>query len=562
MKNIEFAKPSYAAWQGEALKALKGKPFESLLTKTNEGITIEPLYTQEQLIEKMGAELEQQVSTIRSFQQTATFQLAQQLYAETSEAFFAQLENGLQRGNEVITIDSRVSFDWTEDVLTKLSAYLLNHPFKLMVTNASDPLLKVFDVLKEEQCQIVKGFIVAQEAISYDHLPNVRSIGADTTVYHYEGANAVQELAYALALAAKEATKLQDFEAFTKKFYVSFAVDTQFFTEIAKLRAFKVLWKAFTSAYGVSTTMRVPIVAETSLRSFSKLDSYVNLLRAGNEALAAFIGGIDVLTVHPHDILTQPTEQSVRIARNVSLVLTEETTISKVKDPAGGAYFIESLTADLVKAAWALFLEIEAAGGFDVYTASGQLTQEVEAVHQARLQAVQTRKHSLIGTNIYANPADVLTQATNPLYSHMKRVAEPFEQLRAEMTAAQVKTAILTAGTFKNAKPRVDFVTGFLHTVGLVPEHSVPMETVGEAIAWLQSVQANYVVIAGNDEDTKAMLDAILAAKPAHILVDVAGKFKEQEAQWQAQGLNGFIFAGQNIIEKLTNVLVRVKEVQ
>lgn len=79
----------------------------------------------------------------------------------------------------------------------------------------------------------------------------MRSIGADITVYHNQGANAVQELAYALAFAAKYAEQEESFEAFAKRFYVSFAIDTQFFTEIAKLRAFKVLWKAFSSAYGI-----------------------------------------------------------------------------------------------------------------------------------------------------------------------------------------------------------------------------------------------------------------------------------------------------------------------
>ena len=89
------------------------------------------------------------------------------------------------------------------------------------------------------------------------------------------------------------------------------------------------LWKAFTSAYGVEENIPVPIIAETSLRSFSKYDVYVNLLRAGNEAFAAVIGGVDVVTVHPHDVLTKPTDQSIRIARNVVLVLKEESYVAE-----------------------------------------------------------------------------------------------------------------------------------------------------------------------------------------------------------------------------------------
>lgn len=562
MKNIEFEIPAYSDWQDAAIKALKGKPFESLFTKTNEGVTLQPLYTQESLVAKLGEELDLQVATIRSLQNDQVFQVAQQIHADSSEAFFAQLEDSLARGNEVITIDSRVSFAWTEEVLVKLASYFSEYSFKITIENSKDPLLAVFDNIPVDQQEAIKGYIISKDPITLTAFPNVRSVSADTIVYHNEGANAVQELAYALALAAKFAEQEESFEAFSKKFFVSFAIDTQFFTEIAKLRAFKVLWKAFSSAYGVTDHVKIPTVAETSLRSFSKLDVYVNLLRSSNEALSGLIGGADLFTVHPHDVLTKPTDQSIRIARNVSLILREETNVLKVKDPAGGSYFIESLTADFVKEAWALFLDIQAAGGIDEYTASGKLAEEVEASYQKRIKAAQTRKQSLIGTNIYANPADILEQDTNPLFADIKRIAAPFEDLRADMTAADVKTGILALGSLKSSKPRADFVAGFLNTVGLVPEKSEPVTTVEEAVAWLKATEAKYVVIAGNDDDTKAFVSAILAEKPANVLVDVAGKFKDEEEAWLANGLNGFIFAGQNIIEKLQSVFASMKEVQ
>ncbi|WP_369436166.1 methylmalonyl-CoA mutase family protein [Lysinibacillus fusiformis] len=562
MKNIEFEKPSYSEWQDAAIKALKGKPFESLLTKTSEGITLEPLYTQESLVAKLGDELDKQVATIRSLQNSQVFRVAQQVYADTSEAFFTQLDDSLARGNELVTVDSRVNFEWTDEVVAQLATYFSEYSFKITLKKANDPLLAVFDKIAADKREAVTGFVVSQNPITLADFPNVRTYVADTVVYHNEGANAVQELAYALATATKYADQEENFETFSKKFYVSFAVDTQFFTEIAKLRAFKVLWKAFTSAYGITENVKIPTVVETSLRSFSQLDVYVNLLRAANEALSGLIGGADVFTVHPHDALTKPTEQSVRIARNVSLVLKEETNVLKITDPAGGSYFIESLTADFVKEAWALFLEIEAAGGIDAYTASGKLATELDASYQARLKASQTRKQSLIGTNIYANPADVLENETNPLFAEIKRIAVPFEQLRAEMTAADVKTGILALGSLKSSKPRADFVSGFLNTVGLVPEKSEPVATAEEALAWLTATEAKYIVIAANDDNTKELVPAILAGKPADVIVDVAGKFKDEEEAWLANGLNGFIFAGQNIIEKLNSVFVSMKEVQ
>src|SRR5699024_927796 len=147
----------------------------------------------------------------------------------------------------------------------------------------------------------------------------------------------------------------RSFTQFENKFFARFAIDTQFFMEIAKLRAFRILWQTFAEAYGHDKASRVPVISETSLRSFSKLDPYVNLLRAGNEAFAAVLGGTDVLTVHPHDVLTGVTSSSLRLARNVQLVIKEETLVNKVVDPAGGSYFLETIKKQLVEKAWDFF---------------------------------------------------------------------------------------------------------------------------------------------------------------------------------------------------------------
>ena len=131
--------------------------------------------------------------------------------------------------------------------------------------------------------------------------------------------------------------------------------------EIAKIRAFRILWKALGKSFGETTVAHIPILTETSLRTYSKLDPYVNLLRAGNEAFSAVLGGADVITVHPHNVLTGPTPASIRYARNVQLVIKNETLVDKVIDPSGGSYFIETLTNELVEKAWKLFVEIDAA---------------------------------------------------------------------------------------------------------------------------------------------------------------------------------------------------------
>ncbi|MER2106675.1 MAG: methylmalonyl-CoA mutase family protein [Solibacillus sp.] len=557
MKEIEFPVASYTEWQEQAVKALKGKPFESLFTKTIENITLEPLYTKESLLEKLGDQLEKQVATVRHLTKEATFGVAQQIVGDTADAFIANLEESLARGNDVITIDSAVAFTWDEPVIAKLAALLSENSFKIAVTNANDPLLAVFEGIDAAKRADVTGLIVSPSPITLADYPNVRTFAANTVAYHNDGANATQELAIALSLAAKQANEASDFDAFAAKFFVNFAVDTQFFTEIAKLRAFKVLWNAFTAAYG-KEAQAVPVAVETSVRSFSKLDVYVNLLRAGNEAFSAAIGGADLITVHPHDILTKVSDQSVRIARNVLLVTKEESHVLNVLDPAGGSYFVESLTADLVKDAWALFLDIERAGGIDAYDIATPIAQ----VHAERIAAAEKRKTVLVGTNNYADPTETVPAEENAQFADVKRLAIPFENLRKEFAANPVKTAILTFGELKNFKARADFVAGVFATAGVVPTQSEAFTSVEEAKAWLNNSDFDYVCVAATDEDTKEIVPALLDGKRATVILDAAGRYKEEADAWTAAGLNGFVFAGQNLVEKLQSVATGAKEVQ
>lgn len=559
MKDIQFPAVSYDEWKEQAIKALKGKPFETLFTNTIEGVTLQPLYTKEMLVDKLDVQLEQQISTIRSLKASDTFNIAQQIYGETSEQFFSSLQASIEKGNDCITINSRVSFSWNDENLTKLARFLSENSFKIFVENENDPILNVFSKIDNPN---IEGFVLSNEPISSINFEKVKTAAANLVPYHNDGANAVQELAIALALANKYAQSVGDFEKFTAQFFVNFAIDTDFFSEIAKLRAFKVMWKAFSQAYEMEEATKIPVLAESSLRSYTKADEFVNLLRAGNEAFAALIGGADYFTVHPHDCLTKPNDKSIRIARNVALVLKEESYVENVLDASGGSYFIETLTAEYVEKAWALFLDIEKAGGIEAYTHSGELQSDIDKVYKNRVKAVATRNHSLIGTNIYANPNDEVPADTHAHFADIKRLAIPFENLRVNYKNLQPKIAILTYGKLKDFKPRADFVEGFIATVGIVPEKSGELQSVEEAIAWLENANYNYVVIAAKDEDTRLLVPSILESKPEGLLLDAAGKFKEEQEEWLGKGLNGFIFAGQNIVDKLSEILESLKEVQ
>lgn len=539
MKSVQFAAPTFEEWKETAEKTLKSKPFNTLVTKTAEGIDLQPLYTKQDAV--------QQRVTKPAFGWT----IAQLVSAGQADLFLQQAEESLERGNEAIAYSGVNPFDWSEEQLQQLAQLLVEHPVLFTGIQKNDPILQAFTYVKEEQRDAVKGIFISSEAQLPETFTKVRTAGADLWDVHHEGADAVTELALALAKAAQLAEQAESFEAFTESFYVRFAADTHFFMEIAKFRAFRVLWKLFNEAYGREQVKQVPLLAVTSLRSYSKLDPYVNLLRGGNAAFSAVLGGADWLTVLPHDVLTGSTVASSRYARNIQLILKEETHINHVLDPAGGSYFIESLTADLVREAWSRFLTVEEDGGYDAFVQSGALQQ----LFAEREKEIANGRKTLIGTNVYAELTDV--DFTNGLL--VQRLAEPFEALRAKDKATLPKAALLNFGALKDYKPRADFVSGFLAVGGMEALWSPSFESIEQALNWISQEQPDYAVICSAAGEAEQIITDFLASYTGSAVIDAAGKYDaELSEKWKEDGLNGFVSAGQDKISKL-NAIAAIK---
>lgn len=379
------------------------------------------------------------------------------------------------------------------------------------------------ELTKEQQDQIhkVQQVWVSEEVKATE--PGT-SVELDTRSWHKHGADAVTELVVFLLEAHKKA------EAGSTPQKVAFSVDTQFFMEIAKLRAARVLWSAFLHARNLETTPLV-IVAETSLRSYSLYDSMVNLLRSANSAFSAVLGGANEVAVYPFDYLTGETELSKRLAANILEIIEHETFVSAVQDPAAGAYAIESLTDQLSEKAWKAFSELSEK------TEEQQnewLQMQSTKSFENQLQAVAKRKQALIGTTIYANPADAVAKVTQD--NGYKRLAEPFEELRAFLQPLTDKVAIVQAGDYKASKPRVDFCKGVLSAFGWD----------ATVISPAQMNEYMYVVIAGTDEAISKVVAETTDAPP---LVDLAGKHPDFE-NFQSNGVTGTIHLGQSLLEK------------
>lgn len=552
MQQTNFEEKTYEEWQEIAIKSLRGLPFDKLITKTIEGIDLYPLYTKQ-------SERLESLNPIREAKQQIGWTIAQQQYATDANDYIERLKESIARGNEAIVYDGSNAIEWNEEALDELSTYITKYPLYFFNVSENDLIINIFEKVNKENREKISGVVeVEGESALLEGFTHIRTTGADTTKAHHLGADAVTELSLALARATEEVNEAGSFSRLSELFFVRFAVDTHFFMEIAKLRAFRVLWEALSLAYGEEKTTYIPLITETSQRSYSMVDPYVNLLRAGNSAFSAILGGTDVLTVHPHDVLTNPAQTSIRLARNIQLVIREETLVTEVLDPSGGSYFIESLTKKLVEKAWALFVEIEAFGGYTKYVNSEFYKNRIDELHKTRINAIAEGKHSLVGTSVYAD-----LSANDQIESNSTitgRVAEPFEKFQLAFKEKQPKIALLTFGALKDFKARADFVSGFFATAGLETVWSPAFETVEEALDWVDQEKLDYAIICATNERTEEIVGPFLEGISTQLVIDVAGKFKEaQSKEWVNKGLDGFIYQGLNKLEKFADVLHRWK---
>ena len=244
-------------------------------------------------------------------------------------------------------------------------------------------------------------------------LPQFRAVSVDGRVYHDAGVAAVQELACTLGALTERLARgtEQGLSPSTMlgNLQIIVPISTSYFAEVGKLRALRLLVPQVVSAFADEAGRDVDFApgdlvvhAETSRRTATIYDPHVNMLRATTEAMAATVGGCDILTVHPYDAsLRPPDDFGLRIARNTQLILEHEAHFDQVADPAAGSYYVETLTDQLAQRAWDQFQEIEAEGGIIDALRSGTLQQQIAETPRERRDAIDEREHVLVGTTHY-----------------------------------------------------------------------------------------------------------------------------------------------------------------
>lgn len=402
----DFPPTDKSAWLAQVQKELKDPAAsEGLRWHTDEGFVAEPYYT---------ADDQPQTSRLTHIQQ-AQKQVPGWLNApgydltDDEQADNAILRDALTRGADalVLTLAPEMGDDATVQRLSRLlNGIKLSDTPVFFRTGATDPATFVTALKTVAPYQLKGGLLtdagvdVAEATRLTANSPQFRTVCASSHAFHNAGATATQELAFTLATLADAYDTLTDagltIDQLVPKTMLSVSVGTSYFMEIAKLRAGRVLFSRFISHYSVAIAHPALFIhAQTSAFYDAATTPYTNLLRAATEAMAAVVGGCDALTVRPYDAPFGPRSEfsdriaGPRIARNVSVLLKEESYFDKVADPSAGSYYIETLTQQLTETAWTLFLDVEQRGGFAKAFAAGFITDEIERAYQAKVDAVQ-----------------------------------------------------------------------------------------------------------------------------------------------------------------------------
>ncbi len=409
---------------------------------------------------------------------------------------------------------------------------------------------------------------------------HVRVAGVNGHQFNSCGSTIVQELAFTISVGHEYLVRLMDagltVDQAAQAIRFSMSVGANYFMEIAKVRAARMLWASIVKAYApkCSCSEKMNLHAVTSRWNMTAYDPYVNMLRGTTEGMSAAIAGVHSLEVLPFDAPFRPaTDFSSRIARNVQLLLKHESHIDQVVDPAGGSYYIENLTQSIADQAWALFKQVEEKGGYMAAFKAGWIQEQVGASAAKKEQQIATRRLTLLGTNQFPNfsekadaaiTAETVTpgacsckctekkEGLNPLRPF--RGAMAFEQLRLQVdrSGKKPRAFMLTCGALAFARARAQFACNFFACAGIEVVDNTYFASVEEGAKAALASKAEIVVICAADDDY-----AILAPQAKALLGDkailvVAGAPASQP-ELEEKGITNFISVRSNVLETLRN---------
>lgn len=594
-----FSQASQQDWQDLAVQALKGRPVEKLVTKTVDGIEIQPIYP---------APAEpHNANFTRSGHSGSSWTIMQRADIPDFSAANDQILDDLSNGANGICLILAGAVTASDYGLSIASA----QDFKRVLENVELDLIDVrldgagatqetaqqlLQVYKDRnldlsRCQVnfgidpVADFALKGAAPDGDTLcaamadlfRKCRDAGhkqavfcADTRVYHQAGASDALELGFGLAtlieqlrLAEQADISPADFLGATS---MMFAVGEDQFASIAKLRAAHVLWQRLLETVGAEPR-RLCLETETSLAMMSRRDAHVNMLRTTTACFAAGVGGASSVTVLPYSSAAGlPDAFARRMARNQQTILLEESSIGRVSDATTGSGYVEAFTGELAEKGWRVMQEIEQAGGMFKALGDGVVAGLIQTAVDAETRALATRKQGIVGVSEFANPhdppVDVLDypavevpaqtyangQTCDPLATF--RPADLFESLAttAKQLGDKACVYLATLGSHADFAARATWVTNLFAAGGLDADSA----NTGAHVACICSSDAVY---RDQAQDLARKLK-----NDGYKFVFLAGKPGDDEQALRAAGIDGFLYAGCNVLESLSNTVELIRK--
>jgi methylmalonyl-CoA mutase len=505
----DFPPPSPGDWRKEAEAALKGAPFEKkLVTGTYEGIDLQPIYTLEDTrglahLNGMPGFAPHVRGSRAAGYLGNPWEVCQEIPCARPQELNEALKHDLQRGQTAVNLQldraSRLGRDsdraGSDDVgvngtaishLADLGAALAGidlETYPLYIEagfSALEMSMLLWAYLRQQGIDPAKvrgsveadplRFLLSEGSLplgltaAFDHMaeatgwavrraPGLKTIGVGGLAFHEAGASGVQELAFALATGLEYLERMlardMAIDDVARSMRFNFGIGPFYFMEVAKLRAARLCWSKIIETLGGSeASRRMTIHVRTSGSNRTVYDPYVNMLRTTTGTFAAIVGGADSIHSGGFDEgFRQPDTFSRRIARNTQVILSQEAHLDRLIDPAGGSYYVETLTHEVSQRAWRLFQEIETKGGMAGALAQGFPQQEIAGVVARRTADMAKRKRVMVGINMYADvKKERLAAASSKTESAVNCRADYLKQYRKKRTPGQVESLLAQLG--------------------------------------------------------------------------------------------------------------------
>ena len=600
----DFPGVSTEAWMEKITADLKGADFEKkLVWKTNEGFKVKPFYRQEDLEGLKTTEgLPGQFPYLRGTKKNDnTWYVRQEIKVECAKEANAKALDILNKGVDSLGFSLKKK-DLCPEYIETLLEGICAECVELNFSTCQGATVLLANLLVEYFTK--KGYDLAnlKGSVNYDPMGKMLSKGKDVSNYiatakelvevmaalpkyrcisvnaielNNAGSYIAQELGYALAWGNEYLNALIEagvsVDDAAKKIKFNFGISSNYFLEIAKFRAARMLWANIVKEYAPACDCSCKMLAhaETSTFNLTLFDAHVNMLRTQTEAMSAALAGVNSITVSPFDKAYQtPDDFSERIARNQQLLLKEECHFDKVVDPAAGSYFIENLTVSIAQQAWNLFLQVEEEGGMMEAIKAGKVQEAVNASNKARHEAVAKRREILLGTNQYPNFTEMANgkaplgcqcccggdhECEKPIATLSKdRAANEFEALRlqTENSGRRPKAFMLTIGNLAMRQARAQFSCNFLACAGYEVIDNLGFATVEEGVEAAMKANADIVVLCSSDDEYAEHAVPAFQALNGRAMFIVAGAPACME-DLKAAGIENFIHVRCNVLETL-----------